>query len=186
MGWLYENAPYGPSKLPVTYLDACALFGASQIVPQPVSLVFYCAGEPPFQFSAYFRPPTALLHLPLAVSRVGLLYGGAIDPLTGAFLMSRQGQPIAAATVLEYAVHTYGPASIASLLQAARDGENWRTAAPHVFGVSETEFEAGWRAWLAEEYGVDTTGFQAGRLAQDIVQQIDDRRALANYQAILR
>lgn len=46
-----------------------------------------------------------------------------------------------------------------ALLQAAAEGESWRSVAPSLFGVSEAEFEAGWWAWLATEYGVDTSGF---------------------------
>lgn len=75
-----------------------------------------------------------------------------------------------------------------ALLQAAAEGESWRSVAPSLFGVSEAEFEAGWWAWLAAEYGVDTSEFIAAEdsdppgVAWD---PAESRQALTEYQARL-
>jgi hypothetical protein len=61
---------------------------------------------------------------------------------------------VALATVLEYAAVTYGPEHIPILIGEASGHEGWVPLIPAVFGVSADEFEAGWRAYLAEQYAI--------------------------------
>lgn len=162
INWLYGNALYGPPGLRISYPEVCELFGAWQVVSPTVPMGFYCTEDTPFSFATYFRASITLRDLPLTISWEGLPHEKKVYPLTGALLLSNQGQTMAVASVLEYTIHTYGQTSIAALLQAAREGKSWHTIAPEVFGVSEADYETGWWAWLAAEYGVDTSEFQAG------------------------
>jgi hypothetical protein len=64
---------------------------------------------------------------------------------------------MAAQTVVEYAVMTYGrerlPTLPGGLVGARGPGyETWDALVPAVFGVSAGEFEAGWQAYLAARY----------------------------------
>jgi hypothetical protein len=62
--------------------------------------------------------------------------------------------PIALGTVVEYATITYGSERLPMLLAALPHHESWKTLLPTVFGVSLTEFEKGWRGFLADHYGI--------------------------------
>jgi len=196
VAWLYANRPLISGPLPIAYWEICEIFGAWQVLSPVMPFLFQCA-QPSPSVSSYFTPPTALYQLPLTVYWEALGYAASGDPLTGQWSISQQGQPVAMATVLEYAAHTYGRASIPDLLQAIRTGESWHTVAPQVFGVSAKQFEAGWWVWLAEEYRVDTVGL-IDKDAVDMMrilgrtwhsaavwQGIDSRQMLAKYQARL-
>jgi len=156
VGWLYANAPVFSQRLPVSYLEVCEIFSAWQIASPTAQWIFKCI-EPSPTTLHYFSLPTALEHLPLTVSQEGLMFEGSGDLLAGGMPISRQGISIATATLLEYVAHTYGTDRVAGLLQAAREGKSWYTAAPQVFAISAESFEAGWRAWLATEYGIRRT-----------------------------
>lgn len=59
---------------------------------------------------------------------------------------------LAAETVVEYAVETYGRDRLPALLQAFENHETWETLIPAVFDVSVEEFEAGWRSHLLKRF----------------------------------
>lgn len=67
---------------------------------------------------------------------------------------SHPGQTVASATLVEYAVTTYGWERLPALLAGLGEYKNWNTLLPAVYGVSPAEFEAGWQAYLAAHYGV--------------------------------
>ncbi|MCC6457524.1 MAG: hypothetical protein IT328_21385 [Caldilineaceae bacterium] len=58
------------------------------------------------------------------------------------------------ATLLEYAVATYGHEQLPVLLASLSHYDEWETLIPAVFGVSASDFEAGWQHYLAQQYGV--------------------------------
>jgi hypothetical protein len=58
------------------------------------------------------------------------------------------------ATLIEYAVATYGREHLAALMAGLGQYESWDTLLPGVFGVSAAEFEAGWQAYLTAHYDV--------------------------------
>jgi hypothetical protein len=62
-------------------------------------------------------------------------------------------QTVALATLIEYAVATYGRERLPGLVAGLGQHESWETLLPAVYGVSATEFEAGWRAYLVLHYG---------------------------------
>lgn len=159
VAWLYANGLDGLEARPNSYGRLCNLLYAWESAAPAVPMAFYCQPDQ-FTPTVSLRPPTSLRQLSLALSRELLEYEAVRDPLTGGLHASRVGQPIAIATLLEYTTHTYGQASVVALLQAAQDGKKWSGAVPQIFGVSATDFEAGWWAWLAEEYGVDISDFQ--------------------------
>jgi hypothetical protein len=59
---------------------------------------------------------------------------------------------VALATLIEYAVITYGRERLPMLVAGLGQYEDWETLLPAVFNVSATEFEAGWQAHLATSY----------------------------------
>jgi hypothetical protein len=67
---------------------------------------------------------------------------------------SHPGRTVALATLIEYAVAAYGRDRLPALVAGLGQYESWDTLLPAVFGVSATEFEAGWQAHLAARYGL--------------------------------
>ena len=61
------------------------------------------------------------------------------------------------ALLFEYAVQRYGRERLPELLFETRPPTTWQTLIPAVFDVSIEDFEAGWRAWLAEAYGLEVS-----------------------------
>ena len=61
---------------------------------------------------------------------------------------------LAFVALIEYAIQTYGVGRLPLLLAGLQQSVTWESLIFSVFDVSIEEFEAGWRAWLAEEYGV--------------------------------
>lgn len=185
--WLYANPPHGLADPPASYQGFCGLFGVWHIVSPSVPLSFYCE-EKPSGLLYRLQPPTGLGRLPLSLNQEWMNLDGSRDPLTGELLAPEVGQPIAMASLLEYITHTFGRESVPVLLDAASEGESWRCAAPERFGVSESELEAGWHAWLAAEYGVDTSAFVAVRhsgVPEIVLDPATARQLLADYQARL-
>ncbi|MCL4860485.1 MAG: hypothetical protein KJZ93_13805 [Caldilineaceae bacterium] len=66
-----------------------------------------------------------------------------------------RGRSVALATLIEYAVAAYGRERLPVLVAGLEEHENWETLLPAVFGVSASEFEAGWQNYLASRYGMD-------------------------------
>lgn len=64
------------------------------------------------------------------------------------------GHTVALATLIEYAVITYGRERLPMLVAGLSQHAGWETLVPAVFNVSAAEFEAGWQAHLATSYGV--------------------------------
>jgi hypothetical protein len=64
------------------------------------------------------------------------------------------GQTVALATLIDYAVTTYGHERLPVLVAGLGQYDTWETLLPAVFDVSPATFEAGWQAYLAARYGV--------------------------------
>jgi hypothetical protein len=145
--WLYANAPDGPRRVPDSYSEICQTLDFWEISFMMNSL-FSCSGLLPILPPHNFTPPTRLWHLPLAEPmEMTQSFGQSYEP--------RLGRSLAIATVLEYAVKTYGPATIPLILQTVPARSSWDQTAPDLFGVSAEAFEAGWHAYLVDEYGLD-------------------------------
>jgi hypothetical protein len=63
---------------------------------------------------------------------------------------------MARATLVGYAVATYGRERRPPARPGLGQYESWNTLIPAVFGVSASEFEAGWQAYLVAHYGMSS------------------------------
>jgi hypothetical protein len=61
---------------------------------------------------------------------------------------------VSSETIIEYIVASYGQDRLPELVAGLGRYDKWETLLPAVLGVSATEFEAGWQAYLAEQYAV--------------------------------
>lgn len=61
-------------------------------------------------------------------------------------------QTVLLATLIEYAVTTYGRERLPTLVAALSHHKSWTTLLPALYGVSVREFEAGWLEFLAAHY----------------------------------
>jgi hypothetical protein len=72
-------------------------------------------------------------------------------------LVAQGYQVVSGETILEYVVATYGQERMLDLVAALGEYDNWAELLPAVFGVSASDFEAGWNRWLAERYGEESS-----------------------------
>jgi hypothetical protein len=56
-----------------------------------------------------------------------------------------------ATSLVDYALSTYGRDRLSALIDGMRRYDAWDALIPAVFGVSATEFEAGWQKWLRKQ-----------------------------------
>src|SRR4051812_21762527 len=68
----------------------------------------------------------------------------------------QQSETLVVATLIDYATTVYGDESVARLLAGLVHYDGWESLLPAVYGLSASEFEAGWRVYMAKEYGVQT------------------------------
>ena len=85
-----------------------------------------------------------------------MLRGTSTSDLTETDRQGPRGQSIALATLIDYAVITYGREHLPVLVASLSRYESWETLLPSVYGVSATEFEAGWQHYLGTRYGKST------------------------------
>lgn len=80
-------------------------------------------------------------------------------PTSGAYAepsiqgVDQRGQTVALATLIDYAVTTYGRERLPMLVAALQHHKRWETLLPAVYGMSAAEFEAGWQEYLTRHYG---------------------------------
>jgi len=103
------------------------------------------------------RPQAALIQLDLLTL---VKAPGEQREQTGSSEFASPGQTIALATVIEYAVATYGRARLPALVAGLGQHKSWNTLLPAVYGVSPTAFEAGWQAYLVAHHGVALATFE--------------------------
>jgi hypothetical protein len=60
-------------------------------------------------------------------------------------------QAMTVASLIEYALSTYGQEHLPSLIDAMRHQEDWTEHIPAIFGVSVETFEHGWHTYLAKQ-----------------------------------
>jgi hypothetical protein len=65
-----------------------------------------------------------------------------------------EGEAVMLATLIEYAVATYGQERLPAFVAGLGQYHSWETLIPAVYGMSAAEFEAGWQAYLVAHYGV--------------------------------
>ncbi|HMN29643.1 MAG TPA: hypothetical protein PKE45_15950, partial [Caldilineaceae bacterium] len=78
---------------------------------------------------------------------------------------AQPGKTVALATLIEYAVTTYGRERLPALVAGLGQYDSWETLVPAVFGVSVAQFERGWQLYLSEHYGVPSIFSRPNKLA---------------------
>lgn len=147
--WLYLDPtvaiPGRPVVLPERYAELCSAHKLWLPSPAELNIPLVCIDldqELWFFFAwGLGEPPTRLEHVILSIS------SEEEERL-------HRGQSVALATLIEYAVVTYGRERLPVLIAGLGQNESWATLIPAVYGVSTAEFEAGWQAYLAARYGV--------------------------------
>lgn len=148
--WLYADLPTAaarqPPPLPDRYADLCAAHQLWLLSPSQVGIPLRCSRlklEATYFPWYYLNPPTHLaqFNLPLAQH----------DQLKE---RRDRGLSVAIATLIEYAVVTYGQEQLPVLVAGLGQYDSWETLLPAVYGVSPATFEAGWQVYLGRHYGV--------------------------------
>lgn len=156
--WLYRDLPASrPGQavvLPARYPALCAAHQLWLSSPGQIGIPLLCAKQAwEDWFLAPWRgthdPPHRLAQLGVPVrAQAYMRQPPALDEGTS------PGQTVALATLIEYAVATYGRARLPALVASLGQYKTWDTLLPAVYGVSAAHFEAGWQAYLATHYGV--------------------------------
>ena len=155
--WLYLDLPASRSRaavLPDRYAELCATHKLWLPSPMQINIPLLCAEQDWEEMNfAMWGPRDRLTRLAqLAVPGRPGSYRGSSDRNQ----VHHPGQTVALATLIEYAVTTYGRERLPVLMVGLGQYDTWETLLPAVYGVSPTEFEAGWQAYLAEHYGVSS------------------------------
>lgn len=153
VGWLYgelTRADVGQRVvLPAPYAELCAAH--TLWLPSPLLFGIPLACSELDQRAGYFAATdgrSRVLHLTHHSAPTAKAY--AEPSIQG---VDQRGQIIALATLIEYAVTTYGRERLPVLVAALHQHQSWETLLPAVYGVSAAEFEGGWQEYLARHYG---------------------------------
>jgi hypothetical protein len=156
MQWIYADMPANNQMdlrvLPENYLALCATHKLWMPSPTQLDIPLLCNDLDQTQWDYYSQGSLdPLIHLnqldvPVAEDRDGYQHH--------IIQHSRPGKAIAAATLIEYAVATYGREHLPALVASLSQHNNWETLIPAVYGVSAADFEAGWQAYLSAHYGL--------------------------------
>jgi hypothetical protein len=153
--WIYHDIPAGAAQgvvLPERYEELCAAHQLWMLSPVRIGIPLICIeGEWDDWYLAPWSAYAPLTHLnQLTVP------GSPADLTFQPGSVARNTQPdqsVALATLIEYAVATYGHDRLPALLAGLGQFNSWETLIPAVYGVSAAEFEAGWQAYLVTHYG---------------------------------
>jgi hypothetical protein len=143
--WVYQNSQSDERKeytpLPDGYALLCRTYRMWAITPRDVFIPLFCNdGDKRLLLTHDYADMSFLLPL-----RLNTANGNDMD----ADLFTRT---VLTETVIEYIVATYGPERMRRFVTAIGDYESLDTLIPPIFNVSPSEFEAGWRAYLAQHY----------------------------------
>lgn len=153
--WLYADLTVATPErlvvLPQHYIDLCLAHKLWLWAPAQLGIPLACTDldRDSWSFSAWgpHDPPLHLQQIALQA-----------PPEESHPVSSHRGQKVALATLIAYAVATYGRETLPILVAGLSQHENWATLIPAVYGVSATEFEAGWQTYLAVQYGIAPIG----------------------------
>jgi hypothetical protein len=152
--WVYLTLPASAAgqsvTLPSRYSELCAVHRLWAQTPAQLGIPLICTE---LDGQAWFFSSSMNLHNSLM--RLGQ-FAVALqpDPYDFVQLVHRPDRTVALATLIDYAVVTYGRERLPALMAGLGQSTTWETLLPPVFGVSPAEFETGWQAFLAERYGV--------------------------------
>jgi hypothetical protein len=152
--WLYVDLPAASDGqtvvLPDRYTALCAAHRLWMPSPTQIHIPLLCAeqgSEEIYWLTWGSRDPLMRLDQLTAPLHPGEPVEWSSRSETG-----YPGQAVALATLVEYAVITYGRERLPVLVAGMGQYESWETLLPAVFGVSSAALEAGWQAHLAAHY----------------------------------
>jgi hypothetical protein len=154
--WLYIDLPLATTErqsvLPARYTDLCAMHRLWMLSPTMVGIPLECSTSDAVIWSSrrlvMDGRRTSLNHISVPlVAGENQYYTKTDDPY-------HFSTTVLVATLIEYAVATYGYEQLPVLLAALDEYDTMDTLLPAVYGVSSAEFEKGWRAYLDKEYDV--------------------------------
>jgi len=155
--WLYITVPAVDAKqrivAPFHYEALCRTHQLWLSNPLQIYIPLACNSQYQNKLDVvwwgYRQPPVRLAQLVMPVPPHEYAQTASLAERT-----AYPGQTVALATLIEYAVATYGHEALPPLLAGLRQYEQWATLIPAVYGVSSAEFEAGWQRYLVSQYGV--------------------------------
>jgi hypothetical protein len=143
--WLYLNSQVVPAgahtALPANYERICDAYRVWGLSPLSLSIPLPCS-----EVGENLLSPWIYASLPTRFDR--LSYPAEYQTAESV------GATVALVTVIDYVVATYGRARLPVLVAGLGQHESWDTLLPAVFDTSAAEFEASWRAYLANRYTV--------------------------------
>ncbi|MEZ4663876.1 MAG: hypothetical protein R2911_40605 [Caldilineaceae bacterium] len=158
--WQYSELPTAKAAqtlpLPQRYQELCTAHKLWLHSPAQIYIPLVCAGaereEGNWHMWRAGAPLTSLAQLDVPSP---MPWGGGASSLVALpSYTNHPGQTVALATLIDYAVQTYGRESLPGLLAALGDADSWETLVPAVYGVSTAEFEVGWQDYLVSRYGI--------------------------------
>jgi hypothetical protein len=152
--WVYA-APCTchPTVLPERYAALCAAHKLWMPSPRHIHIPLACVNrereEKLYPLWYDLATPTQLNQFPFSA-----LEDKSPEMTSSMYRKEVRGHTIALATLIEYAMVTYGQDRLPALLAGLGEHEGWETLIPGVFGVSASDFEAGWQAFLTVRYNL--------------------------------
>jgi hypothetical protein len=148
--WLYSDVQDRRTLLAFD-TKLCSLHQLWGAAPRSIQIPLFC-GDPQqlerYELWRYFP-----LTPPRSLGEFNLFY--AAMPNEPSQVMDEDA-PVGLATLFDYAATTYGPQTLPLLIRNATTHSTWKALIPATFGVSRTEFERGWQAYLYNHYGVSS------------------------------
>lgn len=155
--WLYFDKPPADAEekpmLPARYKELCAMYRLWMVSPDLDVIPLSCTDRdnfvwPPHRWTTHV-PRTRLGQLSVPLANWEIEYQVALnDPYY-------PSEAIVIANLIEYMVSVYGHEQLPVFLAALAQFDDWETLVPAVFGVSATDFEAGWQSYIAQQYNVN-------------------------------
>jgi hypothetical protein len=144
MQWIVGDGQ-GERGLPSYDAGLCSLHSMWNATPHAIQVPLFCGDAQQVARHEVGRYlPSAL---PRSLADIHFFAATSADePARGMVEAERVGL----ATLLDYVAITYGRQSLAELIVNSASYPSWKTLIPTTFGVSASEFEAGWQAHLAD------------------------------------
>jgi hypothetical protein len=156
--WLYDDLastiPGKSLRLPEHYEELCAAHRRWLLYPVQIGIPLTCIEtKTEMEYLALLHPLGARSRLDQFILPVSA--DPYVEAASKGYQTTYAGQTIALATLIDYAVVTYGRERLPTLVASLGQYQRWDTLLPAAFGISAAEFEAGWQAYLMEQYNVD-------------------------------
>lgn len=161
--WIYVALPTTATTtllpLPADYAALCAAHQLWMVYPVQLQIPLMCQGmdESPRRLS-YTLIRQAPRRLPALDTPV--YPDEEVDAAGQRTVIRHPGYAIAVATLIAYVEQRYGRAAVPALVAAWSSGATWAQLTPALFGVTATEFERDWQAYLAEQTETNRLGFR--------------------------